>query len=661
MSIIPTFAPSPPSLFHPTVNCKEEWYALLVQHLQASARNAFSRVSGARPARINLFIGALVLVFCIYALLAPAQTLSPGEVRLSSHPYQPASILRLETRLVQLEVVVRDSRGRAVPGLTKDDFAVFDVGKKRELTAFSVETFTAATGEAPKSVNAPNDAGAQPTAPKPAAPVQNRAIVRWIGLLFDDINTAPGDLAHAKIASSRFIKEAVRSGDRIAVFTTSSGRASEFTNDSAAILAAMKNVQSHPHISPGGVAQCPRMTAYDAYQIVKGDPAAMKAKVMEACSCVGGGGCPRTIEGIPDNDFMNLTPSSPTASNPYGGSGIPTNILDAVLAQAQQTWDQARMASQVTLDAIKSNLDQLARMPGKRMLLLVSSGFLSGMLDEEQDSIINEAVRASVVINSLDAKGLYAEAPGTPLNESVESVELPVSTMIFQMRTLGDRLEEVDSPLARFAESTGGLLFRNNNDLDLGFHQLGILPACTYLLGFTPAEDGKYHKIKVQLKNASHDFVQARPGYFAPTMTASGQPSAEEKLDTLMRGSSEKTDLSSTITEKLGTAANSGSPQLTIQAHIDIQKLPFEQQKDRHLQKFTFLAALFDPQGNFVTGKEADMELALKPESFDRFSKTGITGVMQLEVPPGTYRLRIVVQEAMHGDISATSKELQIR
>jgi VWFA-related protein len=608
-----------------------------------------------------LAIGAVALTWVVLAWNAPLpQTFSPGEVRISSRPYQPRPLLRLESRLVQLEVVVRDSRGRAVPGLTKDDFAVFDVGKKRELTAFSVETFTAATGEAPNSVNTPSDAGAQPTAPQPAALVQNRAIVRWIGLLFDDINTAPGDLAHAKIASSRFIKEAVRSGDRIAVFTTSSGRASEFTNDSAAILAAMKKVQSHPHISPGGVAQCPRMTAYDAYQIVKGDPAAMKAKVMEACSCVGGGGCPRTIEGLPDNDFMNLTPTNPTASNPYGGSGIPTNILDAVLAQAQQTWDQARMASQVTLDAIKSNLDQLARLPGKRMLLLASSGFLSGMLDDEQDSIINEAVRTSVVINSLDAKGLYAEAPGTPLNESVESVELPVSTMIFQMRTLGDRLEELDSPLARFAESTGGLLFRNNNDLDLGFHQLGILPSCTYLLGFTPAEDGKYHKIKVELKNASHDFVQVRPGYFAPTTAASGQPGAGEKLDALMRGSGEKTELSSTITEKLG-AANSGSPQLTIQAHIDIQKLPFDQQKDRHVQKLTFVAALFDPQGNFVTGKEADMELALKPESFDRFSKTGITGVMQLEVPPGTYRLRIVVQEAIHGDISATSKELQIR
>ena len=55
------------------------------------------------------------------------------------------------------------------------------------------------------------------------------------------------------------------------------------------------------------------------------------------------------------------------------------------------------------------------------------------------------------------------------------------------------------------------------------------------------------------------------------------------------------------------------------------------------------------------------MDLALKPESFDRFLKTGINGVMQLEVPRGTYRLRVVVQESFHGNLTAMTKTLQIR
>jgi len=243
---------------------------------------------------IGLAVGGVALTWAVFAqIVAPPQTLSPGEVRLSSRPYVLKATLRAESRLVQLEVVVRDSHGRAVPGLTKDNFVLFDGSTKRELTAFSVDTSSAPVETPPHSASPATDKSTQPPAPTPVAqlPSQNLAFRRWIGLLFDDLNTAPGDLAHAKIAASRFIKEAVQSGDRIAVFTTSSGRASEFTDDSTAILVAVTKVQSHPRISPGGVAQCPRITAYEAYQIVKGDPSGMKAKVSEACTCSGGPPC----------------------------------------------------------------------------------------------------------------------------------------------------------------------------------------------------------------------------------------------------------------------------------------------------------------------------------------------------------------------------------
>ena len=73
-----------------------------------------------------------------------------------------------------------------------------------------------------------------------------------------------------------------------------------------------------------------------------------------------------------------------------------------------------------------------------------------------------------------------------------------------------------------------------------------------------------------------------------------------------------------------------------------------------------FVAVLYAPEGGFVTGKEAVMDLSLKPESYERFLMTGITGTMSLEAPPGAYRLRIVVQEAVGGKMSATSKDVRI-
>jgi VWFA-related protein len=584
--------------------------------------------------RAKLAPTALPPIFLALSLLA--QTLTPGEVRLSSRPYVPQSPIRVQTRLVQLEVVVRDNRGRPVPGLTKDDFTVYDSHKLRDITSFSVSLSNPPVNTPPKPSTAPIDTTTPPLSSTAPLPPQGASDGRWIALLFDDINTPTGDMMRSKVAATRFIKEASASGDRIALLTTSGAPTLKFTSDTASILQAMTHVQSHSRMSSSSLSSCPRITAYEAYQIVNDNQMALNAKANEAACCSG-------------DQYVSICKSG----------GAPFELVQSVKAQSLQTWDQARISSQAAFDAIRDALNQLATKTGRRLILLSSSGFLSGTLDQDQDAIINAAVRAGVVIDSLDAKGLYAETPGTPINETVETTQLPLKSTVFQIEMLADRLDSEDAAMARFAESTGGLLFRNNNDLDLGFYQLGVLPSITYLLGFPPDEDGEYHKIKVELRNAGRRIVLVRPGYFAPAKGSTELVISADTIDTEMRGSTEKTDVPVTITEKFAASATGGS-QLTIQTHVDIQNLAFQPQQDRQVQKLTFVAALYDPRGNFVTGKQAEMSLALKPESFDRLTKSGINGVMQLEAPAGAYRLRMVVQEAVHGAMSATTKELQI-
>jgi VWFA-related protein len=589
-------------------------------------------------------VTAAMLLAAAFQGLVSAQTISPDEVRVTTHPYSPKPTIRLETDLVQLEVVVRDFRGRAVCGLAKEDFAVYDSGKSRDLSAFSVDV------AAPSAVTIPKPAGAAtPPAASQFPPDFDPARNRWVALVFDDINTPTGDLARVKVAARRFIEQAAASGDRVAVFTTSGGEVLEFTGNVAAILAAAANVESHPRASPEGLAPCPRITAYEAYQIVIGNAMVLQAKVAEACNCSGGPGC--AGESLPSPN-----PGSRPTRGPNGAGGT---VVVQVQAQARQTWEQARAASEATLAAIQRSLDQLRDSPGRRMLLLASSGFLSGTLEDEQDDIINQAVRGGVVISSLDAKGTYAETPGRPINEPSEEVKPSASSTILQIESLGDRLDSLDSTMARFAESTGGQFFRNNNDFDFGFYELGVAPACTYLMGFPPAEDGKYHKIKIKLRNKSGNFLQARPGYFARGKPFPRRPEPVDALEAAATGSDERTELQATSSETPGNIAAKGR-QLIIRTHLDLQNVDFRTEGDRRVQQVAFVAALFSPDGGWVIGTESVMDLTLKPESFEQLSKTGITGVMSLEAPPGAYRLRIVVQEALDGKMSATSKEIRI-
>src|ERR1019366_4206844 len=69
---------------------------------------------------------------------------------------------------------------------------------------------------------------------------------------------------------------------------------------------------------------------------------------------------------------------------------------------------ETRLAMGVIRDLVR----RMAAMPGQRSIILVSNGFVT--LPEhsiDKTEIMDRAIRASVLINSLDARGLYTDTP----------------------------------------------------------------------------------------------------------------------------------------------------------------------------------------------------------------------------------------------------------
>src|ERR1035438_4974766 len=91
-----------------------------------------------------------VLAVALYSAWAEPQ-IAPDEARARTQPYIPPSavIVRTQVELVEVPVVVRDRQHQAVSGLRQSDFAVYDAGKKQEITAFSVESFVPGSAGAP--------------------------------------------------------------------------------------------------------------------------------------------------------------------------------------------------------------------------------------------------------------------------------------------------------------------------------------------------------------------------------------------------------------------------------------------------------------------------------------------------------------------------------
>jgi VWFA-related protein len=442
-------------------------------------------------------------------------------------------------------------------------------------------------------------------------------------------------LKRAQTAGRRFIKEGLDDTDRVALFS-SSGDFLDYTADQSKLADAIDKLKSHPKFSEIGLGGCPRISPFEAYQIsVMLDRAAIDAAIQEAGTCNSSGD---------DSSYIRVRPRVKTPSE-----------LE-IQSQAELLWGQVRIASQATLDAIGHALNSLQAMPGRRLFLLISSGFNSSTLEPERDQLINQALRAGVVISSVDAKGLYTEVPGRDASDGISVTgTLPFQAFRYETSAIGTKLFTNNQVMSDLAQATGGLFFHNNNDLPHGFRQLGSLPEVSYVLGFhrpDAAADGKYHKLKVTLRESNSYVVQARPGYFA---TPSAPAAPPDPLDREVSGISTRTDFPVSVAFQLDRGT------VKTQIHVALDKLQFPIRDQRHVQHLTIVVALLDEKGNVVVAKQGAMDFAMTDATYLRYSTSGINAGLNLDAPPGKYRLRAVVQEAVEGKVATSSLNIEVK
>jgi len=567
-----------------------------------------------------------------------AQTISPGEVKVHSWPYQPpAPVFKVESNAVEVGAVVRDSKGHIVPGLKQSDFKIYDDGKEQSISAFSVETHLT-------WAELRHAAAAAKSAPPAAEPPRPR----YVALFFDDLNTKFGDMRHVQLAAENFVKTGVGPEDKIALFTSSRSETIDFTPDAPGVISAIENLKFRGRsiASPG----CPHITPYDAYELANeplppinsqfppmGSPTYVTL-VREAyqCNCF---------------DETNLEPTCVSQQE------------QMVQTESKQMWDSIRQMSQDTLNSIQAVVDYLAKRPGDRVLVLASSGFLTGTLETDVDKLVDNALRAGVVINALDAKGLYTEFPNQGEMEA-DDVDMEDAVAVHDAESFGVRMSNLMAAMADFAVGTGGRIFRNRNDLTAGYYSLAAAPSTEYLLGFEPDKaklNGAFHKLKVEVNLPGKFDVESRPGYFAvkreePIPAA---PTTQEIIDQQVKASADVATAPATATYQLRRAA-SGAQELVAEFHVDLKNLPVVQQQDRTIGDMVFVAALFDSKGAYVDGKEAQMSLALKANTLEQLSKTGIDASMVLPVSSGAYRLRLVMRENIKGELIAQSDSVAV-
>ena len=129
--------------------------------------------------------------------------------------------LELRTDLVLVPVVVRDGIGGSIGNLTKENFEIFDKGKREEIASFTMETRNTEAMGSGSAARAQSGADAGPAAGGSAT---------YTVYFFDDTHIELGELAIARDAVLREINDLAVT-DRAAIITTSGMVQLSFTND----------------------------------------------------------------------------------------------------------------------------------------------------------------------------------------------------------------------------------------------------------------------------------------------------------------------------------------------------------------------------------------------------------------------------------------------
>ena len=231
--------------------------------------------------RTVLYAGALVLFWGpALALVGPAPvkfySVYSQEQKGKEQKKQDEPLLRLETELVQIDVVVADKQGKLARDLKRVDFELFEDGKKQEITHFAIGT----AAQPAKWLAVEKKKPAEKSSAD-STPVEIQA-GRFIVIAVDDFHLAPENLLVAKRTLQRFISDQMVAGDQVAIATTSGniGMFQQFTNERDVLERAIKrlNVQNRTVTSSSDV---PRITDYQAELIDIGDQDALELAVQE--------------------------------------------------------------------------------------------------------------------------------------------------------------------------------------------------------------------------------------------------------------------------------------------------------------------------------------------------------------------------------------------
>jgi VWFA-related protein len=539
------------------------------------------------------------------------------EAKEVSYQDTPATF-KVRVNNVLVRVVVRDSHGKVVSNLKKEDFQLYDGKKLQTITSFATETPSTHTVRLTTSP----EPGSSSSEADPAAVKAGALPQRFVSMVFDDVHMSMEDAVFVRDSATRFFG-ALAPSDRVAMYTTSGQLKQDFTDDRSLLAKALLGIVPRP-LTQHTSADCPDMTYYEADLIAnKNDLQALAVAADETLQCA----------------FNGDTSKQAAAQG----------IAQAAAMRAVSEGDNETQYAYRHLEEIVRRMNSL---PGQRILVLVSPGFIMSTLQYEASQMVDRATRANIVINTIDARGLYApDLMGDIANPPNDGLRTAGYKSLYRVVAQSAQ----DDVLAELADGTGGTFYHNRNDVDEALREAGAAPAGSYMLGFSPQNlkfDGRFHTLRVALTSKEKFSIQARHGYFAPRSAADPTEVAKEEIQEALFSQEEVHDIPVDLQTQY-FKKDEAEARLAVLTHLDVKGIRFRKASGRNNDQLTIVTGIFDENGQYVTGVQKIIDMKLRDTTYERLSRSGLTVKSSFDVKPGTYLVRLVVRDAEGAQMAA--------
>ena len=567
----------------------------------------------------------------------------------------PSDVVRVRSNLVQLDVVVKDKKGRPVRDLKAADFEVFEDGVTQK-----VESFRFVTREVAPARSETKDDKSNPTAPATTtAPPVKRSTPAITALVFDRLS--PEARALARKAGLAYAQEGMVSGGFTGVFgiDLTLRTIQPFTDNAVAVKDAVERVT-------GNV-----VSTYAS------GAARMRDNVDRSIAL--------------DQQIATLTGTAAAAGAAQNSSAAAAAGADAGQLAAQQKLlemetqmldhyerlerDQEGFA---TINSLLAVISPMQSLPGRKTVIFFSEGLkLPPAVQQKFPSVINAANRANVSIYSIDAAGLRIQS-GTA--EAAKELNSIAAAGMAQQGRGNDRgatgpytrsLErnedllrfDARSGLGALSDQTGGFLIHDTNDLVAGLRRIDDDMNGYYLLTYTPRNkdyDGRFRRINVKIARGNID-IQSRQGYYA--VESIGQlPMLDYEAPAIAAAGNTRFGASQKFLR--GTALSYPAPRKTglvlIMAEAPLSAFKFSSDNKTYNTDFSIVALVRNESEQVIQKLSQHYPLTGAAQDAENAKKGDVLFYRETLLPPGKYQVQLIAYDQTTTSVNVSNSALEV-